>query len=1064
MYQIKIEPDTATSHTKADKDDTTPNRCDLHFDLSFLGAEHGTGNYRLHVGGKEYTLSLHDENSRRSIQLPPNSHVTHYAPAVVQQANVVELLRVYGESVAGGPPTLASIAVRASADATVFGVNDAAAAVIFMNPSISLLTPKTAVTALQHIQGTPALCELQLVIQALGVRWCSTRLLSGEDQKPLLKPDGTPRYAFDLHDEVLDVSVKVSKQTKTTLYSDVSLNGSRWNLAAGKPYVNMSEGTTATLVHGMAARNSNGYSIGLNDAGPNFGVSVALNGLSDDLVIDVTVANSYIRHTSVFATFMKADGVTPMIVPDNIWLELAKDTMKFAVEAWLKVARAGDSGMLELLGGHTNTLKWCGNVGAEKTFLGIPVASSDQRFTFALPNDQGPVGKIRLRVGSLGVDSHNDADPTAAWLGIAMTLVIDLAIPTYALVTTDGEQTNTIFDSLFKSPGFLLPLALSTYTVAKDILTGSENTGADLKSALISLTDSLVTRVLTSTEVVEALAGYFGAEAVEEAIPIVGWAMKVLAMEASVEQLAQTVGEVIGSPRIVEFDLSVTMNAQITLQPNPATGGEFPATATSFTITAQYSDSTTRVFHGKIEDAKVASITADWQQIPVGGTVQLIVAMFDHNGWGVGKGMSPMLTNEINGTDQHGNKVFVSRIEVAQQLYPLARDTVYLHNQLLQYADDGSEQGYRWISRSSAPTETAFDLNTGPGGHRLEALDSLSLCDDLGLLGYSWQASGLNIPPQDQSAPLETELHTMQNIGFRPIHSALAERWPQASFMTAPVGYSKAPLMVYMRTAGQLDADDPPRCFFLDPSGDSTGGFHLRGVTPVVDPAIGIDDARRQFDLSQAKSWGRFALQPTSLAIHSNGYVVGVNPEYDTIQILRLAPRAVPDDRAPWAYMLAGPGPGAGRVSKPALVAIAPDQTIFVLEAGNRRIQAFSKGGHPVEAFPASDTPFWIPIQPSGGSATSGRATTWLSMSIDVAGYIFVLSQDGNGYDRRDFNLDIYSPEGSHLMHQNGFVAAGLAVDLWRNAYTLNFQRISGPGGRTEPSISEYIPSTPRLA
>jgi hypothetical protein len=37
-------------------------------------------------------------------------------------------------------------------------------------------------------------------------------------------------------------------------------------------------------------------------------------------------------------------------------------------------------------------------------------------------------------------------------------------------------------------------------------------------------------------------------------------------------------------------------------------------------------------------------------------------------------------------------------------------------------------------------------------------------------------------------------------------------------------------------------------------------------------------------------------------------------------------------------------------------------------------------------------------------------------------------------------------------------VAGGMAVDLWRNAYTLNFQQISGPGGRPEPSLSEWIP------
>ena len=79
-----------------------------------------------------------------------------------------------------------------------------------------------------------------------------------------------------------------------------------------------------------------------------------------------------------------------------------------------------------------------------------------------------------------------------------------------------------------------------------------------------------------------------------------------------------------------------------------------------------------------------------------------------------------------------------------------------------------------------------------------------------------------------------------------------------------------------------------------------------------------------------------------------------------------------------------------------------------------------------------------------------------------MANYVYILSQNGNGYDAADFNLDVYTPTGEPLFYQQGLVAAGLVVDLWRNVYTLNFQQISGPGGRPEPSISEYIPSTPK--
>ncbi len=120
------------------------------------------------------------------------------------------------------------------------------------------------------------------------------------------------------------------------------------------------------------------------------------------------------------------------------------------VKDWLSLFYPGKDP--ELLG--SNTLKFLGNVGAESTFLGIPVSSTNIEFQFGLPQDQGAVGKIRLLVGSLGVSSGSDWDPEAAWLGLSLTALIDLAIPTYALLLTVGVESNKIFDEIFKDVKF----------------------------------------------------------------------------------------------------------------------------------------------------------------------------------------------------------------------------------------------------------------------------------------------------------------------------------------------------------------------------------------------------------------------------------------------------------------------------------------------------------------------------------------------------------------------------------------------------------------------------------
>ena len=854
-------------------------RVDLHFELSFLGEVHRDGAYTLRWAGRSYPLDRHTPETLRQAALDGDTQPTHLARNVRQASKVTGLLQVLGPPDATGFPTLAFIAIAAPGKAT-FTITDIAQALVFLNPTVTVLTPSTADTVLKHIAGTDDLPGMTFAIQSSASTWNVPKPLVDASGHPVRKPDGTQYHTYELDPTVENSAVPVSGQAKSLVYSDDTLSGARWNLLPGVAHLDMTDRAASV---GLAAANDSGYHISLVDGGPNFGVSLAVNGLSDDFVLDLTVTNSYLRHLSVFVSFLEADGRTAMVVDDNIWTQLMKGAMLPIVEAWLKLGLDTGFGeeLRKMLGGHDNTLKFCGTVGAEGTFLGVPVSNTAKNFTFALPGE-APVGKVRLLVGSLGTSSGLDWDPTAAWLGLSMTALIDLVVPTYALISTAGEESNTLFENIFESVPFLGATAVSVFTVAKDIFDDPANTGSDLKAALISFADSLVTKVLTSSDVAAKLAVYFGVEEVEEAIPYVGWALKALAMEAAAAQLAQTIGEVIASPRVIEFDLTVTMDAVITLTPDtsPGTGSEFPATATSVHLTAQYSDNTTRTYQEAFDPAKGQSLRIDWHDIPVGGHVTFVVAMFSAEGWGVGKGQSATIVNEIT----KGQQALIVDIAVQQKLYPIDADTTYRHHQLLGY-----DNGYAWQETAVAPTDTAESLGTGPSGHQLEALAGITLSDDLGILGYSWEASGLGIPPVD-SGGTATELYTMQNISFRQAIGDHSPTWPQAGYMTAPAGYAKAPLLLYLRTAtGGGDQLAGPGFFFLDPTGDAETGFHLRQVAPVTSSGVPIGDPSRRFDLATGTSWGRFASLPTSLAIHSNGYVVGVDPAYDNLQIVKLA-------------------------------------------------------------------------------------------------------------------------------------------------------------------------------
>jgi hypothetical protein len=87
-------------------------------------------------------------------------------------------------------------------------------------------------------------------------------------------------------------------------------------------------------------------------------------------------------------------------------------------------------------------------------------------------------------------------------------------------------------------------------------------------------------------------------------------------------------------------------------------------------------------------------------------------------------------------------------------------------------------------------------------------------------------------------------------------------------------------------------------------------------------------------------------------------------------------------------------------------------------------------------------------------------AVTYLAMSTETKGYVYVLSYVGNGSVVSDYRLDVYQPNGSWLARTTGLNAARIVVDIWRNVYSLNYESFGGPHGRTEPSVSLWAPST----
>jgi hypothetical protein len=190
--------------------------------------------------------------------------------------------------------------------------------------------------------------------------------------------------------------------------------------------------------------------------------------------------------------------------------------------------------------------------------------------------------------------------------------------------------------------------------------------------------------------------------------------------------------------------------------------------------------------------------------------------------------------------------------------------------------------------------------------------------------------------------------------------------------------------------------------------------------------------------------------------------LVSINNALHKIEIHRLPERPVSDDVARTKLLAtthAGNGTLPGLLGGPVAAAISPDGVILVLEALNNRIQAFDVGANPVQLFRQQTPRYFLEL-----TATAGADTEYLDLAVEYTGYLYVLSRSQS---TNLYRLDIYHPgqDGTGpIATTRNMNAAKLAVDFWRNVYTLNYDvlrlPLGGFPGATEPSVSLWQPST----
>jgi hypothetical protein len=323
------------------------------------------------------------------------------------------------------------------------------------------------------------------------------------------------------------------------------------------------------------------------------------------------------------------------------------------------------------------------------------------------------------------------------------------------------------------------------------------------------------------------------------------------------------------------------------------------------------------------------------------------------------------------------------------------------------------------------------------------------------MAGYCWQATGLNLPPDEPSRPPSNDsMWTMQNISVL--------EYPQGGWASPKVGFTALPGIAY----DMASADDgtgmnlfvDPTAGEFDPDTNKGGGYHVRRIT------LTHDGPPPAFVTGSNQSYGRFPVAVNRYVYHSQGYVFAISYAAHKLFRLSLTSKPVPDTDAPQAVMASGQGDRDGLIHGPVALAVALDGRVLVLETTNQRVQAFDIFGKPVQYFA---NPGYDPADPDSPPAIptlalrQGANATYLDIAVESKGYIYVLSYTGDGSVPGQYQVDLYQPDGTFLVSSPNVAAANIAVNLLRDMYTLNYEQILGPDGHVQPSVSMWLPPAP---
>lgn len=669
---------------------------------------------------------------------------------------------------------------------------------------------------------------------------------------------------------------------------------------------------------------------------------------------------------------------------------------------------------------QTTTLQWENIITSPPTIFGVPLKPWPTEIDVTMP-----AGASCARIILSGAGHQGKVDyPVSTVPGWILTVVMQYAIPAYFIYDGKGvNKDNDLWDYFKKNPGVSLKLIVAMYNAIKDVINPTSANDASMAGSFESLGTTMIEEaiiLMTSgalPRVTEWLAEKQGEEETEDAVPFVGWVVRIVTLQGTLIDVAIATTEIAMNPMCIDNSVAFTASVDVTVNCDPG-NYQFPEEATYYEVQFTVSDASfpdnptgfdlTQAVRGG------RSFTVSIDDVPTTGStgkdaVDIWFYSDKNKKWLAAHGRAVFDNVPVNGA-------VTATVTIAQNPIPLTASTKYSQHRKLEFI------GGKYVWNENSPASPA--LEAGSCGSGLCELTNISVWVPGGMLGYSWQANNQ---------------HYVKNINAQ-------EADPNPGMKTIMSGIGAPTPLAYDKTAPYNPSSWSGSHFYLDPVNISIdkASYHLRRLK--LDPSSP--------DFNTGESWGRFQIQLDRLAVHPQGYVIGISANNHKLAVLKLpdSPYAS-DSHTNNAVLKLGFGKNEKFVIQPQALTVSRTGAVLILEGAGtaRSIKAFDVFGNP-----------WLYFKNGTVSsfALKEEDAKWLDIAIDDTEMVYILSYTGTGMLQNDYRLDVYDKDGSHVFRNVGISVARMVVDKWRRIYSLNQETMKG-SPTVEPTVSVWMPSSP---